>query len=463
MKTQFFISFRVFFIVMLAFAEVSCDSFVEVDLPESQLTSEGVFKDNATADAALSDIYAKLRDTGILTGANTGISNQLGNYTDELIAFGSPTSTTVSFFNNALLPSNSNVADYWNNSYNQIYAANAVLEGVAENTVFSAENKAKLRGESLFIRALVHFYLVNLFGDIPYIKTTDYTANAYVTRQPLDEVYKNITADLQNAADLLPAAYSSTERIRPNKYTVKALLARVYLHRGLYAEAANESSAVLNQSSTYILNSDLNQVFLIGSKETIWQLKSAVAGQNSQEGATFIFLSAPPVLTSLNPDLFNSFTSGDLRKNSWIKTVMNGNTPYYHPYKYKQQDFTGTSKEYSIVFRTAEQYLIRAEARAHQGDLIGAKEDLNKIRHRAGLGDTAALTQNEILQAVLEERKWELFTEQGHRFFDLKRYNKIDEVLAAVKQGWNTTDSLLPIPQNELSANPNLRPQNPGY
>lgn len=454
---------RIFLPLLLVLIMLSCDSFTEVNLPKSQMTSEGVFNDFATADAALTDIYAKLRDTGLLTGSNTGISIQLGNYTDELIAFGSPTSPTVSFFNNAVLPSSSNISDYWNSSYNQIYAANSVLQGTAASTSISAENKLKLQGESLFIRALVHFYLVNIFGGVPYVTTTDYTTNSFTARQSVDDVYKNITEDLLKSEELLSDAYSSTERIRPNRFTVKAFLARVYLYRGLFAEASNEASAVLNQSGLYTLTPILNQVFLIGSKETIWQLKPAVAGQNTKEGTTFIFLIAPPALTCLNPVLYNSFVSSDLRRTNWIKEVKNGNDSYYHPYKYKEQTFTATSKEYSIVFRAAEQYLIRAEARAEQGDLIGAKEDLNKIRQRAGLPNTAALSKEEILFAVQEERKWEFFTEYGHRFFDLKRANNIDNVLSAVKPGWESTDSLLPIPQSELSANPNLRPQNAGY
>ena len=94
---------------------------------------------------------------------------------------------------------------------------------------------------------------------------------------------------------------------------------------------------------------------------------------------------------------------------------------------------------------------------------VFSKEDLNKIRTRAGLANTSALTQVEILDAILQERRLELFTEFGHRFFDLKRYNKIQSVLSAAKTGWDTHDALFPIPQVELGLNPNLKPQNSGY
>lgn len=462
MKTSY-IKIKIIILLICIFTMNSCDSFVDVNLPKSQLTSVTVFEDYATADAALTDIYSKIRDKGMLTGLSSGLSNQLGNYTDELTAYGETSTATPAFYNNALLPSNTSVSEYWNSAYNQIYAANSILEGIEKSTSISLENKKKLNGEALFARAFLHFYLTNLFGDIPYIHSTDYKTNSKVTRMPLSEVYQNIIKDLQESIGLLPSTYSSSERIRPNQYTAKALLARTYLYIGAFAEAANEASGVIDRSDLFTVEKKMNQVFLISSKETIWQLKSAAAGQNTKEADTFIILSAPPAITALNIDLVNSFTPGDLRRSTWIKQINQGTNAYYYAYKYKEQNFTASSVEYSIIFRLAEQYLIRAEARVQQGDLIGAKEDLDIVRRRAGLSDTAAISKEEIMQSLLQERKWELFTEQGHRFFDLKRFNKIDIVLSPLKPGWNTTDSLFPLPQSELSTNPNLRPQNPGY
>ncbi|MEZ0129914.1 RagB/SusD family nutrient uptake outer membrane protein, partial [Flavobacterium sp. LBUM151] len=134
-----------------------------------------------------------------------------------------------------------------------------------------------------------------------------------------------------------------------------------------------------------------------------------------------------------------------------------------YAYKYKKNNTTPASVEYSVLLRLAEQYLIRAEARAQQGDFIGAKEDLNKLRERAGLKEITASTKEELLKAVAQERRHELFTEYGHRFFDLKRSGEIDSLLSSEKAGWNPTDILFPLPQTELELNPNLLPQNEGY
>jgi hypothetical protein len=111
----------------------------------------------------------------------------------------------------------------------------------------------------------------------------------------------------------------------------------------------------------------------------------------------------------------------------------------------------------------AEQYLIRAEARLKQGNIIGAQDDLNKIRVRAGLPITTAMTQEELKQAILDERRVEMFTEHGNRWFDIRRHGVVGEILSPIKPGWSPTNILLPIPEYELLINPNLLPQNPGY
>lgn len=461
MKIKYYIKHYSLCTVLLT-AIFSCDSFVEVEVPKSQLTAYAVFEDYNTASSALTDIYASIRNKGILNGNGTGISSQLSCYADELVSTENVSNPALKFYTNSLLPSNSFVTEYWNSAYNQIYAANSIIEGSTASTKLTEIQKKQLQGEAFFIRALIHFYLLNIFGDIPYITQTGYKENSLVTRTPNSEVYKKIISDLNSSIALLSSQYLQSQRIRPNALTAKALLARVYIYMAAYPEAANTASAVLNSLDLYKLE-NIDNLFLINSRETIWQLQSGAAGKNTSEGSYFIFTSGPPQLVSLSNTFYNSFEQSDTRRSQWIKEISDQSGIWHHPYKYKEKYDTSVSKEYSVVFRLAEQYLIRAEARAKQGDLIGAKEDLNKIRKRAGLLDTSAISQTEILNAILNERKFEFFTEYGHRFFDLKRNEKLDIVLGPVKPNWDNTDKLFPIPQAELSANPNLKPQNPGY
>lgn len=448
------------FLLALCLILGGCDSFVEVDLPASQLTAKTVFEDVGTAKAAMAGLYAKMRDGGVLTGNTSGTSCSLGLYADEFDYYYQY--SVSNFYTNSLFPGDNGVNDIWSKSYNQIYCANAVIEGLNNSTAIKEADKNQLQGEALFIRALLHFYLLNLFGDIPYITTTDYTQNSKVSRLSAEKVYSLIVIDLDKAVELLSEDYVSAERIIPNRSTANALLARVYLYLGLYPEASNAASAVIN-SPLYTWETDLDKIFLKESSTTIWQFMPNTADSNTIEGSVYIFTAGPPPIVALKPDFVDAFEAGDQRKTHWTTEVTDGVSTWYHASKYKQASTTPSSVEYSIVFRLAEQYLIRAEARAYQGELIGAKEDLNLIRSTAGLAETTAVTAEEIIDDILKQRRFELFTEFGQRFFDLKRSGKLDEVLSASKPGWNTEDALWPLPALELNSNPNLNPQNPGY
>lgn len=449
-------------LLMAVLSMYSCDDFVEVDLPNSQLTAKGVFEEKATAEAALTDIYSKIRDGGLLTGSANGLSHLLGNYADELDYYGSSQNEIAEFHKNSLIATNTNVKRLWDNSYNQIYAANAVIEAVGHSVNLTADDRAQLKGEALFVRALIHFYLANIYGDIPYVTTTDYVQNQRVSRIPIADIYNSIRTDLEESVQLISENYISANRTRPNKYVVQALLARVNLYAGLWSKAAAEATLLINKTNLFITAQDLDKIFLKESKSTIWQLAPKTSSGNALESGTFNFIVGPPPISALSNDFMSAFVTGDQRKMHWVKAVSKGSSTWYHSYKYKYANTT-SSFEYSIIFRIGEMYLIRAEARAHLGDLSGAKEDLNVIRSIAGLENTAALTQDEILDAILRERRLELFTEFGHRFFDLKRFNRIQSVLSVVKPGWDAHEALFPIPEAELNLNPNLQPQNLGY
>ncbi len=161
----------------------------------------------------------------------------------------------------------------------------------------------------------------------------------------------------------------------------------------------------------------------------------------------------------------NAFEAGDLRRKNWVdSSVVDGNV-YYFPFKYKV-NYNPTILEDIMVLRISEQYLIRAEARAHKNlELTGAVNDLNIVRQRAGLPALSDnLSQDEILAATMKERRVELFTEWGNRWLDLKRSNMADSVLSAEKgQSWQSTDTLYPIPFNEIQTNVYLKHKNPGY
>ena len=447
------LSFSIFFFLI-----ISCEK-LEVETPDHLLIGETVFTDAKTVEAAILGLYANLRDKVLLTGSIKGMSNVLGNYADEITYVSSYGLAEEQFYRNNLLASNESISEIWNESYNSIYAANAILEGVTDSEYFTEEQSNVFTGEALFVRALVHFYLLNLFGDVPYITSTNHLENKSASRLPENEVYVLILADLQRAHSLLPEFDISGEHLRPNKYVVAALMARCYLYTEQWSLAEEYATEVIENNGW---ESALENVFHKSSQSTIWQFSPNYNGDPTQEAETFIVFFAPPSERILSDEVFEDFEEGDLRKEVWVGEVSDDSQIFYFPFKYKVGPGENNSSEYSIVFRMAEQLLIRAEARTKLGNLAGAQADLNKIRLRAGLSETLATSESELLDAILRERRVELFTEHGHRFFDLKRTGNLDNVLG-YKPGWNTSDMLFPIPEKELLLNPNLLPQNNGY
>ncbi len=449
-------------LLLIALMFTSCEDFVDIEPPNNQLIGTEVFEDVTTVDAAFAHIYSQLRENAFTDGGLSGLSYRLGHYTDELTLYSAILPEVQNYSNNNVLASDSSIKKWWDTSYNLIYATNRILEGVENSTEISPDDKSRLLGEAYFLRGFLHFYLTNLFGPIPYIDSTDYRINSEVSRLNEGVVSQKIIEDLLNAKDLLPEADLSFANLRPNYWVASAMLSRVYLYTENWQLALTEASSVITDGS-YTLNTELSEVFLKSSTETLWQLDVGMAGNNTREAGTFIFVTTPPPNSAISNYLINDFESGDARFNNWVGSVTDGVETWYYPFKYKLNIPTGTTEEYSILLRLTELYLIAAEAHAQLGNLPEALDFLNAIRNRASLAPITSLNQNDVLNAILQERRIEFFSEQGHRFFDLKRTGRASSVLPPIKPNWQSTDILFPIPESELILNPNLLPQNEGY
>lgn len=440
----------------------SCEKMVTVDEPLNKLTSDLVFTSDKSAISSITGLYSKILSS--TSFVNSGMTIYTGMSSDEIT--NSVSGSNDEFSKNNLTTANNVVAsNFWANGYNYIYQTNAIIEGLNNSEDVTMPTKNQLIGEAKFLRALCYFYLTNIFGDVPLVTTTSYNENSISSRSSSQIIYGQITNDLIDAKSLLVTGYPTTGKVRPNKWTATALLARVYLYQKEYAKAEQEATAIIN-SGTYTLTANLNNVFLGGSNEAIWQLmpNSNVTAntQNVYEGNVFIPGNGLVPQFTITNYLLGSFEMGDQRKTSWINTSLVNGTTYYYPFKYKIKTAPSIT-EYYMVFRLAEIYLIRAEARVQQNDLTGAQADINIIRNRASLPNINLTTQTALLNAIIHERQVELFLEWGHRFLDLKRTQTIDAVLSAAKgPNWQSTDALYPIPQTEINRNINLT-QNPGY
>ncbi|MGJ5641477.1 RagB/SusD family nutrient uptake outer membrane protein [Formosa sp. S-31] len=432
----------------------SCSDLIDVDPPVDSLVSFTIFESPKTADAAVAGIYSTFYNQSYFS---SDFTINVSAYVDELTSL----SATVNYFyENSLLATDSDVNTFWAQSYKLIYLSNSVIEGCENSTVLTDEEKGQFIGEAKFFRAFCHFYLLNYFGEVPLITSTEVQIINTQAASLKDPVYNQIIEDLIYARDYLPADYSISfsDRTRVNSYVASAMLARVYLYNELWDLAETEATRVIEKTDLYTLNS-LNDIFLSNSNEAIWQVYTRLGYTDFANEMVPLDTGGVPLYT-INSYLLNTFEAGDQRKTNWIGSFDYSGETYYYPYKYKTR--TNVQTEQETILRLGELYLIRAEARAEQNDIAGAQEDLDAIRSRAELDPSSVTDQSSLLAAIQKERQVELFCEWGHRFLDLKRTGNADSVLGTVKTGWNSTDILFPIPQEAISRNTNLN-QNEGY
>jgi starch-binding outer membrane protein, SusD/RagB family len=457
----------------------ACRKFVEVSPPSTSLVSTNVYTSDPSASSAMLGLYNSISAQGRFA---TQFDVYAGLQADELTNYNPSNATYQEFYTNSLMSTN---PQFWSELYNDIFVANSILTGVEGSSSLSPAVKSQLIGESKFMRAFFYFYMVNLWGPVPLVTSaSDYQANNSAFRTSRDSVYAQIEADLEAAKGLLSPVFVgadsktvSAERTRPTKWAAGALLARVYLFEGKWLEAEMESDTVVDNTSMFSLLPDLTQIFLANSNEAIWQLQPVTPDYNTVQAYNYILTTDPGTGTAyvtMSDKLREIFDSADLRLSNWVGIYTDGTQSWYYPFKYKVNTGASSLSEYLMVLRLAEQYLIRSEARAEQNKIDGvggAVADLNTIRIRAGVQVyPAGLSQNTVLEAVMQERQKELFTEWGHRWMDLVRTTAVDTVLGPpgnylqVKGGgsWNPKDSLYPLPLSDLMIDGNLI-QNPGY
>lgn len=482
-------SFKGLLIVCLIFA-AGCNKILDIPLPLNKIADEAAYTTDKSSAATLNSIFGTLAGSPYFHGAGSN-GYLTGLYTDELVNLNISSTVNNSYYTNAVLPATTGAM--WTALYQNIYNLNLAIEGIGANNGLTY--KDQWMGEAYFLRALCYFTLTNYYGDVAIVTSSDFRINRSLSRSPKADVFKLIIADLLNAQSLLGNEYHSatgavttTSKGRPNKFAAAALLARAYLYNGEWVAAENQASSVITTGAAVNYNllpaSDIDKVFLPASTETIFSLVLTSSNQdyvaynnnmlpsipyNAASWTGVAAAASPSLLTAFEPNVNTNVE--DRRKTFWLRTTtmaassaVPAQTRYF-PNKYKSNVI---GAENVVMLRLAEQYLIRAEARAMLNNLGGAKEDLDRIRLRAGLTGTAAVTQLDLLTAILNERRLEFFSELGHRFFDLRRTGRLDAVMSVVAPAkgvgavWSPAKQYFGIPATDILANPNLV-QTPGY
>ena len=475
-----------YFIFTIAFLVSSCGKGILEKTPESNFTPENFYKNADDAKAAVSAVYDLMNTNEFYNQGMWILSDQS---TDDA-EWGNGRSTANQAKNDldkyTFTPATTTFIGLWSVAYRAINRANAAIDRLPAVTM-DETLKARLIGESKFMRAFYYFTLVRLFGDVPLVlKETTSLNDLQVTRSPTEEVYKQIIEDFSAAETALPITHSAADKGRATRGAAKSFLAKVYLTRGEWAKASTKAKEVMDLGAGYDLWANFADAFLIANengKESVFEVQSN--GVLGGEGSFMQGYMRPPFDRVNNvagfgddpatDNLYNAYNPADKRRNLTIKVYSSTGTPVPpstivfpgYVVKYLDPAATGNNDGNNNfpVIRYADVLLMYAEAlneqAANNSDAYGA---INRIRNRAGLPNlTTGLSQSAFRDSVLLERRLELAFE-GHRRYDLIRTKRLQSAMAAQNPAIKVEAHhlLLPIPQTERDVNP-LLTQNPGY
>lgn len=463
----------IFILTVSSFTFFSCED--ELDLvPITEKAANSFYTSEAEIESAISGVYAQLQNGGLYGLDLIGVGEISGEDSFEEIAAndGGRFGQLDDFSTNA---GNDLVGDIWRESYEGIQRANVVLNRITDIEYEDASLKTTRIGEVKFLRALMYFNLVRLYGDVPLVLEETVNPSDYFGqgRTATSQVYDQIETDLNEAIASLPTSKSSG---RPAQGAAQALLANVQMTLGDYSNAAANLEKVIS-SNVYALVPSTAEIFGVaneGNSEAIFEVQFASGVNGNAEGNPAASQFRPSGTTANakghnlpSTEFVNSFEEGDTRKNDYIGIDEAAN-PFYFSLKY-EVSATGVNDSGSdfYVIRYADVLLRYAEALNETGNTANAAQYLNQVRNRAGLANTTATSQEEMRTAIENERRYE-FIGEGHRWFDLVRTGKAVNTMNAwfAEQGMSVTIStqnlVLPIPQNQIDTDPALV-QNPGY
>ena len=327
----------------------------------------------------------------------------------------------------------------WIESYQGIARANAVLTRIVDVDFGSRQDKDIFIGEALFLRSLFYYNLALLFGNIPMPLTETVSISAQV---PAATVFTQLITDLTDAASKLPDVHPSTVGGRATKGAAQTLLARVYLTVGNNSAAETALRAIISSGVFQLVPNyeDLwgpaNELNIESIFEVQFQSGLATEGSGYPQAfaASATQVGGFPVNQRNRPtvDMINAYEPGDLRFEASMDTTFFTSERERYVRKYLSVPAGDQDGDNNwIVFRYADVLLMLAEAIGDGGEAYGL---INQLRTRAGLADIDANTAGTFEDKLLQERRVELAFE-NHRWYDLLRFGKAQEVMQAHSAG----------------------------
>ncbi|SMD18152.1 Starch-binding associating with outer membrane [Pedobacter nyackensis] len=471
----------------------SCHKDLLEPIPESVLTTVNFYGSAKDIDQAVIGAYSgfqarkptdylllEIPSDNLYASANTSVSG--ANALDIL----------------ALTTDNDLVANFWSANYSVIFRANAVLVNIDKPLDYKATQKDQFIGEAKFLRALMYFDLVRLYGGVPKV-TTLLSAEAarQVPRASEEEIYGLIVDDLLDAINKLPQTFNV--RGRASKGAAIALLGKVYVYQKNWIEAEKQLAKLFTAPYTYGLVTNFADLWKLtneNNSESIFAL-TYIEGSNAHTLSTaFIPNGGAPGIVDRGAEvalpswsLHKKYITGDTRKAATITEMWRApakpNDPLtWYPFvaKYAVPHVYGSSGLDLPVLRFADVVLLYAEVLYERNKPAEALIELNKVRQRA-FGNAS---QNYLLSGITNstdfidklflERQLELAYE-NERWFDLVRsgkylnftseerpYNPATSTALSVAVATRIDLKYFPIPLKEIEkAAPGVLTQNKGY
>lgn len=479
-------------ISLLSFFTIQCSDDRFNVLPNNQDTPETIFTSESNYRVVVDGAYDAFKSPTYYNG-DTGSSIILGDVlADNLILNTEGRQTNKAAYEWSYTPQSTAVTALYGSAYNVISKANLVLDNL--NKVPYSNYMRNIEGEAKAIRAIAHFDLVRAYAKIP-TQSSDASSSmgiAYVTTfnpamkpardASVSMTYDKIIADLEDALNKINTTNGGVGRL--NKTSVLGFLSRIYLYRGNYSKAIEYGEQCIAASPSVGMRSSFVNVWRDASDdgELFTILNSNISADNVTVGVAYNQeVSGIRSEYNVNYDLFTKYTDNDIRKTAYVVTANFGTTPYNHVIKYRTRANSTVRQVVDIKFlRSSEVYLNVAEAymKSPTPNPALALTLLNKLREqRYETFIPGTETGNDLLNAIYKERRLELAFEND-RFWTIKRLGQAvvrsDYGSAANGSGTdaptgalktlpvNSHRFVLPIPQEAINLNPNLK-QNPGY
>lgn len=473
------------FVVSL-FMMNSCD-LLEVDTISS-ITGDDYWKSKGDAESYLMGIYTLFRDA----------SNSTLHFEDRGDAFttgleGGPSNLWAQNLN-------SQNGYSWLDYYSVIQHCNMMIRNIETINFGIQEEKNIILAETYFIRAMMYFNIVRVWGDAPIeLEPTENAGKTKLGRSPAEDVLQQAFDDIDNAIALFPTegyANGKGQASKPASYALKAdmLLWRAKVMNGTEQDLTEVITLADRASAGLSLEEDFASIygtkkgrevilaihFNIYEKEAQYSqslkprdvfVEKAVNKEDipyAKGGARSTYSPSPELM-----NIFEEYPTDIRRDQSYIRAIdASGNLIGIFDNKMKGTKTEGDRSYDSdiVVYRLAEMYLFKAEALAALNRIPEAITELNKVRNRARIGNYTGTTDRlSVEREILKERARELYLERK-RWPDLLRFHfggtiDVYDVVPNLKRKAEEGDVIplyLAIPLRDMDLNPNLI-QTEGY